>query len=336
MIRLLVGFAVGRALLLTVLSKGDPAIVFHDRYHLASYIAIGIAVMLGVHHAVVQRKLPRWALLHYAAAAAILLATTRLFLSPLQILSPTGTTGSNRVELRPSMAEDACKALGTLAEARGGGPLGIGSDWISEFVPAGALVATTVIDPYPLDRPFLQILPVSQTRIDLARPPGEILGALRREGAGFLQLTEFSGLNLWMNPTISGWLQSARRIPNEPGVERMVWFSYPTDKGSQAVYRISGAVDSDPAGARPSAPELGKLERGTDGTLWVRWRPIAFGEIEVLGVPGLGGTPALGGTRAAYGRFPIRTALPGVDSIRLVHRVNGRSSAATDIPYSAR
>ena len=57
-IRLLLGFAVGRALLLTVLSRGDPAIVFHDRYHLASYIALGIAVMLAVHHAVEERNFP--------------------------------------------------------------------------------------------------------------------------------------------------------------------------------------------------------------------------------------------------------------------------------------
>ena len=139
-----------------------------------------------------------------------------------------------------------------------------------------------------------------------------------------------------MNPPITRWLRSAVRIPGEPGVERLVWFSYPTDKGDAVGLQDSGTVDGDPAGARPSLPELGGLERGADGTLWVRWRPISFGEVEVLGVPGLAGKSALGGTRASYGRFPIRTALLDVRVIRLIHRVNGMASAAADIPYQAR
>jgi hypothetical protein len=333
-IRLLLGFALCRAIVLTLLSRGDPAIVFHDRYHLASYIAVGIAVMLAVHHAVTARNLPRWALVHYAAAAAILLATLRLFLSTLQMLTPTGIPGSNRVESRPSLGEGAREALETLAEPPGGGRLGIGSDWAARFLPAGAVVATTAIDPYPLRRPFLQLLPVSQNRIDLAGPPGEILAALRREGAGYLQLTEYSGLNLWMNPLIQKWLRSAREIPQEPGVERLVWFDYPTDKGAQAIYRIAGAAETDPPGAGPVEPAAASLTREPDGTLWARWRPVPFGEVAALEVLRDGHVSSLGGTRAEIGCFPIRTLLLGARAIRLVHRVNGKPSGPIDLPYA--
>jgi hypothetical protein len=334
-VRLLLGFAFGRALVLTLLSRGDPAIVFHDRYHLASYVAVGVAVIIGAYHAVTARRLPRWALQHYAGAAAVVLATVRLFLSPVQMLSPTGNPGSNRAEPRPSMASSTLTALASLAEPRAAGGIGIGSDWVSEFLPSGAVVATTAIDPYQLGRPFLQILPVSQNRIDLAGPPGDILAALRREGAGYLQLTEYSGLNLWMNPLIGKWLQSARRIPHEPGVERLVWFDYPTDKGAQAIYRISGDAGGDPAAAEPTEPDHAALAREADGTLWVRWRPIQAGEVEVLGVPRDGSASELGGTRASFGRFPLLAHLRDVDAIRLIHSVNGKRSAYIDLPYPA-
>jgi hypothetical protein len=334
-IRLLLGFALCRALVLILLSRGDPAIVFHDRYHLASYIAVGVAVMLGVHHAVTARNLPRWALVHYAAAAAVLLAALRLFLSPVQMLTPTGVPGSNRVEVRPSLGQGAREALRTLAEPPGGGALGIGSDWAAEFLPVGAVVATTAIDPYPLRRPFLQLLPVSQNRIDLAGPPGEILAALRHEGAGYLQLTEYSGLNLWMNPLIQKWLRSVREIPQEPGVERLVWFDYPTDKGAQAIYRIAGAAAAAPTVAGPVEPADARIARGSDGRLWVWWRPVPLGEIQVLEVPRAGSVASLGGTRAEYGRFPLRTPLLEVRAIRLIHRVNGTASAPIDLAYAA-
>lgn len=330
-IRLLLGFAVGRAVILTLLSKMDLAIVFHDRYHLISYVGVSLAAILGIYRTQGAREVPNWSWQSIICAVVILAATTRLWLTPVHILNPTGLPGPYRMETWPSIGSSAFKAAHSLAEPRGGGGFGIGSDWVSEFLPVDAIVATTAIDPYHLKRPFLQILPVSQNKIDLAGTPEEILASLRRAGATHLQLTEYSGLNLWMNPLIEKWLRSVRRIPEQPGVERLVWFSYPTDKGVQAIYRIAGSTKADPAGAEVSEPEGGDLARGTDGTWWVRWRPIFYGEIEVLAVPQNGRVSSLGGTRAEFGRYPIRMPMPKKFTIRLIHHINGKSSAGVDM-----
>lgn len=331
-VRLLLGYAAARALILTLLSKGDMAIVFHDRYHLASYGALGMAAVLGVWHAAESSRVARAMWAQCAVAAAILLAAARLWLAPVQIVNPTGEPGGFRTEYWPSLASSAAAAMHSLAQQKGGGEYGMGSDWASEFLPADAVVATTAIDPYHLDRNFLQILPVSQNKIDLAGSPAAILASLRRVGATHLQLTQYSGLNLWMNAPVDKWLQSARKIPREPGVERLVWFLYPTDKGDQAFYRIDAGAQVDPAGAVPTTPVGAELLTSPDGTLWVNWKPIPYGEVEVSLVQAHASAASLGGTRAEYGRFPIRMLMPKTFTIRLAHRVDGRSSGSIDIP----
>jgi len=82
------------------------------------------------------------------------------------------------------------------------------------------------------------LLPVSQEKIDLSQSPEAIFKDLLAMGITHLHLTQYSGLNGWMNPKIDEWLRSARSIPELPGVELVMHTLYFSGKGEQAVYRL--------------------------------------------------------------------------------------------------
>jgi hypothetical protein len=246
---LLVAFALGRWLLLAA-STQRADIVWHDRYHLISFVALGIAGLCSWDRLIRPERAGLWPPGATPVVLVVSIAVAWQCIARYDMRTPDPLRPSGeRYERRGSLLDEMRAKVRTFQEPPGAGPNGGLYDWMAEHLPRDAKVATTVIDPYHIQRQAIQLLPVSQDEIDLSQPPDALLLALRELGVTHLHLTQFSGLNPWMNPEIDRWLAGVRRIPMLPCVELLQRSDARSDKGEQAVYRLVSADAGGPAAA---------------------------------------------------------------------------------------
>jgi len=234
----LVGFGLARwSLMFAMTQRMD--IFWHDRYHLISYLALGIAGVRGWQLLVFPLIEKRANLFYPVLFGVVLLLIFWQFNGRFLMRSPDPAIPVGFTSyLAPSMFQRMLANLDTFTLPPGAGRWGGFYDWMAKYLPQDSLVATTVIDPYHIQRTTIQILPVSQEKIDLAQSPEVILKNFKKLGVTHLHLTQFSGLNGWMNPTIDKWLRSVRLIPRLPGVKLLMQTQYASGKGEQAVYHL--------------------------------------------------------------------------------------------------
>jgi hypothetical protein len=326
----LAAYALLQALLLFGANRFDIALIYHDRYNLASYIFLAVGGMLCWRHALrpVLRGWPR--LRAGILTITIAFAVAHLFTSPVPVIDVMGENLPHRTVNLPSLKSGLVTAFDTVYEAPGGGRDGIGYDVGSQILPIDAVVATTVIDPYLLRRPFLQMLPVSENIIDLSLPPEQLRDALLAQHTTHLYLTEHSGLNAWMNPVVDRWLTSLRKVPELPAVRRLIYLNYPSGKGRQGFYELKAGKRSDD---KPALRELSDLRliREIDGTWTLRWQAEPGGDVRVNWRQAPGKTMLMGEAVTDLGQFPMRLGMPDAFVLDVILIVRGQAVKTVEL-----
>ena len=72
--------------------------------------------------------------------------------------------------------------------------------------------------PYGYNRHYLQLLPMTQSVIDLSDSPAKILKQLQELNVSYLHVTNSPGLVPGVTPLINIWLDSVKNISRENGV----------------------------------------------------------------------------------------------------------------------
>jgi hypothetical protein len=328
----LAAFALLKTLLILALNRFDMALIFHDRYHMASYVLLVLSGMLCWMHAVRPTLAIRPRLETVVLPALILISTLHLYRTNVSAVQVNGKGIPDTATTYPSLKRGLFSAVGRLAEHPGGGSLGVAYDFAAEVLPPGAVIATTVIDPYLLQRPFLQMLPVSENVIDLALPPEQLRRALLAQGATHLHLARHTGLNPWMDPVIDRWLESLRKLPQLPAVRRLLYLNYATQKGLQGFYELAPVTPGN-AGFRQLHDV--RLTQEPDGTLIVRWQREPGGDVKINLRNARGPSTPLGEAASEMGQFPIRLDLPGEATLEVVCLVAGQPVQTLDLPVPA-
>ena len=201
--------------------KLDPVVLFHDRYHMLSYLCLALAGFAGwvlAFGPVLRRARPALApSLLLLGAAAIEIHQLR---HGYRLYFPTPPDYRSTAVKIPSLLDQ----LVTLKDdfrREPGTQYGPTLYWMAKNLPSDAVVAGTAISPYGAGRRYLQILPVSQDQIDLTLPPETILARLRALGVTHLHLTLYTGLPQWCVPEMWKWLQTTGQIPGLPGVRQL-------------------------------------------------------------------------------------------------------------------
>lgn len=329
---MLAGYALFRILLLLALNRFDVALIYHDRYNLTSYILLAVGGMLSWCHALRPVSGGWPSLITVVLPVAILFSVVHLIQSPVSAVHVMGKNLADITTKLPSLQRGFHSALDRMGELPGGGSGGIEYDIAAELLPPEAVVATTVIDPYLLRRPFLQMLPISENVIDLSLPPEQIRQAMLAHGATHLHLSQHPGLNSWMGPVIDRWLESLRKIPDLPGVRRLIYLNYPAQKGLQGFYELA---PSDPAGnaAFQQLRDV-RLTQEIDGTWTVRWHPEPGGDVRVNFRGATGQTKMLGEAASDIGQFPIRLRLPIPFTLDVIGFAGGRTMQTLTLSVS--
>lgn len=317
----LAAFALIKTLLLLALNRFDMALIFHDRYHMASYVLLVLSGMLCWRYAARPLLVVRPRLETVVLPLLVMIGVGNLIQSPVSAVQVNGKNLADTTTTYPSLETGFYSALGRLAEYPGGGRGGVAYDFAAELLPPGAVVATTVIDPYLLQRPFLQMLPVSENLIDLALPPEQLRQALLARGATHLHLAQHTGLNPWMDPVIDRWLESLRKLPQLPEVRRLLYLNYPTQKGLQGFYELAPAT---PGNAGFLQLHDVRLTQEPDGTLTVRWQRKPGGDVKIILRHSRGRSTLLGEAASEMGQFPIRIDLPGEATLEVICLIAGQ------------
>ena len=299
--------ALARTLFLLAMNGFSPVVLAHDRYNLSSYVLLSTAATL-CWGALLGRAVAKTTVAQWVMATVVLSVAWRITAARVPFVDVRGKGFAHGTTELPSLSRTLKEASKRIRQGAGGGEPGIGFDVANQFLPANAVVATTAIDPYLVGRPFLQILPVSQNRIDLSLPPERIRRALLEHGATHLYLTQSSGLNVWMSPLVDKWLEKVRELPKLDAVRLIIRLEYPSGKGVQAIYKLDGGREQE----RPGTDVLGslKIDRATDGTWWITWQAREGGIAEFRWLQAPGKAMALGAAATALGAFPIRMGMP--------------------------
>ena len=329
---ILAAFALLKTLLILALNRFDMALIFHDRYHMASYVLLVLSGMLCWRYAVVPVLVVRPRLETMALPLLVMIGVVNLIYLPVSTVQVNGRNLADTSTTYPSLDTGFYSALGSLAEHPGGGRGGVAYDFAAELLPLGAVIATTVIDPYLMQRPFLLMLPVSENVIDLALPPEQLRDALLAQGATHLHLTQHTGLNPWMTPVLDRWLESLRQVPQLPGVRRLLYLNYPTQKGLQGFYALTHGA---PGHAEFRQLHDVRLTQESDDTWIVRWQREPGGDVRINLRNARGQSTALGEAASEMGQFPIQLDLPGPAMLEVVCLINGQAVQTLDLPVPA-
>jgi hypothetical protein len=329
----LAGLAIARTVTLLAANHFDTAVLYHDRYHLISYLLLGLAGMLCLVHVARLTFRSTWIQSVLLGTSAIVL-TLHLYQTRVVTVDVIGNAQPDGKVTLSSLRDVKRAAFKSFRELPGGGPGGIGFDVAARLLPPDAVLATTAIDPYLLQRPFLQMLPVSENVIDLSSSPARLRADMVLHGATHLHLTEYSGLNIWMKPMVDKWLNALREIPKLTDVRRLIWLNYPSAKGTQAFYELTPnpRLQTEPA---PDFLRELSAARDADGTWWLQWTPNAGGDVEVDWRRTPSEKVLLGEAASDVGWFPIGIGMPADFSVEVVYRVLGRAPQATTLTLHA-
>lgn len=306
LVQVLLAFAIMR-FAVVVVAGHQLDVLWHDRYHIISYLALALVGLLAVQ--------PLFYKIGPAIAVCVCAAAVSFqFIAPVVQRFPVGAH-NERIErvVLPSMASRMRDQLRTFREVPGGSRMSEGFDWIAKHVPANALIATTVVDPYYLRHHYIELLPLSQQQIDLSASPETILAELRKRGVTHLHIVASSGFNVWMMAIVDRWLINVRKIPELPGVIKLASFLSGGGHGREDIYRITG---SEPKLAAVPFDPKASFE---NGAAIIRWTPGA-GFIRIFAADKL-----LGEVGAQFGEFSMHRSVWRGMSLR-VERDDGKSA----------
>lgn len=323
-----IAVALLKTVLLLALNRFDAALIFHDRYHLGTYVLLSVGGMLCWRHAALPSISIRPRIETIALPIMTVISVLVLYRTHVTAVQVNGHGRPDTSTTYPSLKNGLFSALRRLSEHPGGGQGGIAYDFAAEHLPRQAVIATTVIDPYLLQRPFLQMLPVSENVIDLSLPPEQLRRKLIEHGATHLHLTQYSGLNPWMEPVVDKWLESLRKISALPGTRQLLYLNYPTSKGLQGFYELNPNTNTAPF--RKLSDIV--LTRSADSTWLLRW-DREYGadvrvELRVDGAPPV----YLGMAASDIGLFPIQRDLPANAVLEVTCLINGNIMQSVSLP----
>ena len=316
----LITIALVKTLLLLALNRFDAALIFHDRYHLAAYVLLTVGGMLCWRHAMLPAISTRPRVETIVLPMLTVISVLMLYRTHVDAVQVNGNGIPDTTATYPSLKNGLFSALKRLSERPGGGQGGIAYDFAAEILPPDAVIATTVIDPYLLQRPFLQMLPVSENMIDLSLPPEQLRHKLIEHGATHLHLTQYSGLNPWMEPVVDKWLENLRKIPALTGTRQLLYLNYPTSKGLQGFYELAPTSN-----IRPFQKLSGlALTQSADGTWLLRWQREYGADVRVDLRRSGALTVNLGMAASEIGLFPIQQVLPANALIEVTCLIDGK------------
>jgi hypothetical protein len=197
-------------------------ILYHDRYHLISFLLLAVVGSEGLFQIFGQG----------AGKAVLALAMVVCFFLPGEYysLEPSQTVPDATPSLFSQLVTGSENVL--IVDPEFDKTLFM---WVQKNTAPDAVIATIMVNPYHYQRRFLQLLPVAQDQIDLQLPAVKLLAELRAHGANYIHLSSSTGFNPFMAPIIDPWLRTLREIPQLPGVHLVATFTGPP---SEAIYRI--------------------------------------------------------------------------------------------------
>jgi hypothetical protein len=208
----LVAFAIGRILLLAMIFGRPTFALSHDRYNLVSFVLIGLAAVWSSYAALLKFKIA--APVAGGVLGSLIGLIAVIGLAARWTLKDPTIDGSITASQVPSMLEQMAAQIRSLGKPPQLDPI---TEYVRRETPKEAVVATTSVSPFELNRRFMQVLPISQNVIDLDRTPAEIEQALRTAGACYLHVPYSTGLNPWMNIAVSPWIDRVRQVCDRPG-----------------------------------------------------------------------------------------------------------------------
>lgn len=326
----LIAIALVKTLLLLALNRFDAALIFHDRYHLAAYVLLVLGGMLCWRHAALPAISTRPRVEAIVLPILTFVGVLMLYKTHVEAVAVNGNGRPDTKATYPSLKSGLFSALRRLSERPGGGRGGAAYDFASTMLPQNAVIATTVIDPYLLQRSFLQMLPISENVIDLSLPPEQLHRKLISHGATHLHLTQYSGLNSWMEPVVDKWLENLRKIPAMTDARQLLFLNYPTSKGWQGFYELERTTHNQPFQKLSGL----SLTISADGTWLLRWRR-EFGANVRVDLRGDGVLVNLGSAASEIGLFPIQQGLPAYAVLEVTCLVDGKILQSINLPVSS-
>lgn len=325
----LIAIALTKTVLLLALNRFDDTLIFHDRYHLASYVLLVLGGMLCWRQAMLPAVSMRPRIKTIVLPILTVISVLFLYRTHVDSVQVNGNGKPDTEATTPSLKNGLFSALRRLSERPGGGHGGIAYDFAATMLPQDAVIATTVIDPYLLQRPFLQMLPVSENVIDLSLPAEKLRQNLIDHGATHLHLTQYSGLNPWMEPIVDKWLENLRKVTDLPSVRRLLFLNYPTSKGLQGFYELKPETHQ-----RPLQKLSGLSWTRPAGTWLLRWQPGYGSDVRIdlrsKGFP----TVNLGMAASEVGVFPVQLELPGDAILEVSLLIEGKVMQSMILPVS--
>jgi hypothetical protein len=209
----LVVFAIGRIAVLIMIS-GRPLMLFHDRYNLSSFVLIGLAAVWSSYSTLLNYRPIKNLANALLGSLTVLIAVIGLA-ARWTLKDPMSDRSIMKTEI-PSMLEQMTAQVGLLrfgAEPQYD-PV---TEYIRREVPMDAIVVTTSVSAFQLNRRFMQLLPMAQNVIDLDQSPAAIERALRVRGVCYLHVPFSTGFNPWMDAAIRPWVDRVREICDHPG-----------------------------------------------------------------------------------------------------------------------
>ena len=216
LVLILLGFTLMRFSLLFLMTRRMD-IIFHDRYHMMSYLIILILGWAGFYQ-FSNIIFSNWQGFLVKGIVCIIASSFLLFNQKMTFPKEPDFTAP---ELKPNVEVIIPPAWQEISQG-----WAIGTPWWKlspimqkiESFPNDSVIATITVAPYNYRRDFIQLLPMSQHSIDLTKTPEEILEILIEKGATHLHLPPTSSLIPGMVGWTEQWLQSVRKIPQLPGV----------------------------------------------------------------------------------------------------------------------
>jgi hypothetical protein len=195
-------------------------VLFHDRYLELSYVMAGVAGLC-FGHGLLQRLFAGRPRLVAGVEATVLLAIVAINASWGGKLRDPNEDGSVTEFARPALLTQMSAGFETMLQDEAS-QYDDAFRYIREQTPRDALIATTSVAPYALDRRFIQMLPPAQNVIDLRLSPEQLLAEMSKRHVCYLHVPFSSGLNPWMNARVEPWLQSLRKVCFLPNVKLLV------------------------------------------------------------------------------------------------------------------
>jgi hypothetical protein len=209
----LLGYALLRYLLVITLSPRLD-IIFHDRYHLISYVSL---IIIGLYCWLFAYKflVPNLSFISFIAPSIIGLFIFTSMSSSYEMILPNDTKSKQNV---PSMISQIKFEFKRMLRA---------PDWQSSSVISyirtntsmDAVIATNQMAAYDLDRRFVQILPVAQNSIDLRLSPDEIITLLKARKVEYIYITPSPGFVAGVDSEIETYLTKITNLANSNLVE---------------------------------------------------------------------------------------------------------------------